>query len=365
MKKTRLIFLFVTILGLVLSSSAAYARDDGPSAPTGINTFEVAPDPQTAGSAVTISINVNITAGGDGNTGFCLYAPETSADFTFPDFVTLSYTAGFPPTKTDKIFSATATDCSPGTSEEAKAYEYNGGDLPTGETTYEGSLSITIPSGATPGTSYTWKLYLGEPGGTPNPLSYNNFEITAVETPDTGLSGRLIDSKTLQPWLYGAEIKVVQISGDNLGIKGSTYASLTDGTWSIEFDSTDNLSLCSGNCSAGNEYAQYQIVIHYKCDLATANGTRTDYQTSTDANCPTTVSGTALNGLPVRYEETVTDSASNGVVNVGDIETSRGPTALTLQSFAARSNASLVYLTVIPLMVVLGAAGVVRNRKNR
>ncbi len=360
MKKLRFVFTFTVLLTLLLSS-AAFAQSPGGD-PAGVNTFNVSPDPAYQGDTVTLTINFNATAGADGQTRFCLYAPATAVG-TFPSSITLSYFSGF--SSTPVTFNTSAATCPGRTGQTGQMYDSGAAGLPTGDTTYDGSATFTISGSATPGL-YDWTLLLEEPGSGVNPLSYVNHEIKATPPPaDTGLSGRLIDSKTLQPWKYGAEIKVIQTSGTNVGLKGSTFVSLADGTWSITFGTTDDLSICGGSCTAGEPYATYQVVVNFTCDLATANGTRPNYATTSDANCPITASGTPLTGLPTNFEVTVTDGASGAIHNMGDIETQRGPTAIRLENFSAQSASQWTLVLAGAGLLALVAAGFVVTRRKR
>jgi len=356
MKKLRLLFTFTVLLTLLLSS-AAFAQSPGGD-PAGINTFNVSPDPATRGDTVTLSINFNATSG-DGQTRFCLYAPTTAVG-TFPSTITLSYFSGF--TTTPVTFSTSAATCPARSGQTGQMYDSGAAGLPVGDTTYDGSATFTISSTATPGT-YDWTLLLEEPGSGVNPLSYIGHQILPAS--DTGISGRLIDSGTLQPWMYGAEIKVIQTSGTNVGLKGSTYVSLADGTWSITFGSTDGLGICGGSCTGGEAYATYQVVVNFTCDLETVNGNRPNYTSSTDANCPTTVSGTPLVGLPTNFEVTVTDGASGGIQALGDIETQRGPTAIQLENFSAQSASQWTLVLTGAGLLALVAAGFAVTRRRR
>ncbi len=355
MKKLRLVFTFTVLLALLLTS-VAFAQSPGGD-PAGVNTFDVSPDPATQGDTVTLSINFNATSG-DGQTRFCLYAPTTAVG-TFPATITLSYFSGF--TSNNVTFSTSATACPTRTGQTGQMYDSGAAGLPVGDTTYEGSATFTISGTATPGT-YDWTLLLEEPGTGVNPLSYVGHQI--LPAADTGLSGRLIDSGTLQPWEYRAEIKVIQTSGTNIGLKGSTYVA-ADGTWSITFGSTDGLNICGGSCTPGEAYATYQVVVNFTCDLETANGTRPNYTTSTDPNCPlTSTSYGALTGLPTNFEVTVTDGASGGVQNMGDIETQRGPTAIQLENFSAQSASQwTLVLTGAGLLALVAAGFAVARRK--
>ncbi|GAB4529684.1 MAG: hypothetical protein Fur0018_16440 [Anaerolineales bacterium] len=345
----------IILLVLMMTAGAALAQSPNPE---GVNTLTVSPDPAYAGDTVTITINFNATAGGDNTTRFCLYAPTTAVG-TFPATITLNYYSGW--IQTPVTFNQDANPCPARTGQTGQMYT-SPATLPPGDTTYDGTASFTISGTATPGY-YNWTLLLEEPGSGVNPLSYTNFQIKPADTPDTAISGRLIDSKTLQPWLYGAEIKIVQVTGDNIGLKGSTYVSLVDGTWSITFGTTDGLNICGGGCTPGNSYAQYQIVVNFTCDLETANGTRPNYTSSTDVSCPMTVGGTPLVGLPTNFEVTVTDGASGGTHNVGDIETHRGPTAIVLEDFSAQSAAPWLLAAGALLALAAGGFAVARRKQ--
>ncbi len=361
MRKIRFAFTFAVLLALLVGS-AAFAQTPGDN-PEGINTFEVSPDPAYAGDTVTLDINFNATAGANGDTAtaFCLYAPDTAVDTpasnSFPASITLSYYSGF--TQYTATFTGASSGCPARSGQTGWMYS-SGTGLPSGDTTYDGSANFNIASSATAGF-YDWTLLLQEPGSGVNPLSYTNFEIKNVGTPDTGLSGRLIDSKTLQPWAYGAEIQVVQVTGDNIGLKGSTYAA-SDGTWSITFATTDDLGLCGGACTTGNEYAVYRVVVNFTCDLQTGNGTRPDYQTSDDGNCPITVGGTDLTGLPINFETEITDAASGSMHNVGDMETGRGPTAIVLEDFSSAQVPWAPMAGAALLLVAAGGLAILRKR---
>jgi hypothetical protein len=293
---------------------------------------------------------------GDGTTNFCLYAPNTAVG-TFPASIDLTYYSGF--SSTTVTFNQIATSCPARSGQTGQMY--NGTSLPNGDTTYEGTASFTINNSATPGT-YSWTLLLEEPGGGTNPFS-TTHQIVGAETPDTGLTGRLVDSKTLQPWLYGAEIEVVQTNGVNVGPKGNTFVDLSDGTWTVDFGgASDDINLCSGSCTDGNEYATYQIRVRFTCNLNTANGTRPNATTSNDVNCPITQGGTDLFGVPSNFEITVTDSASGTRIDIGDIETERGPTAVTLQNIGTQAGAA-PWLAMATLLLLVGTAVVIMRRR--
>ncbi len=360
MKTLRFAFTFALLLTLLAGSTAfAQGSDDDPA---GVNIFEVSPDPAYAGDTVGLDINFNATSG-DGTTAFCLYAPDTAVDpadasNSFPASIVLTYYSGF--SSVDVTFTGSASGCPARSGQTGWAYSASG--LPTGDTTYEGSANFNIYSGAAAGF-YDWTLLLQEPGSGTNPLSYTNHEIK-TGTACTSLSGRLIDSKTLQPWVYGAEIEVIQTSGTKTGLKGSKYASIasgSEGEWSITLGVTDELNL--GSPATGEPNAVYQIKINFTCDLETANGTRPDYQTTTDpTHCPITVNGTSLTGLPTNFEITYTDDGTGGACNAGDIETRRGPTAIVLEDFSAQSSAPWVLGGAAILLLAAGGLALLRRQ---
>jgi LPXTG-motif cell wall-anchored protein len=189
----------------------------------------------------------------------------------------------------------------------------------------------------------------------------------------TGLSGRIIDSKTLEPWSYGAEVWVIQTTGTNVGLKGTTTVA-ADGTWSITFNSTDDLNLCGslGGCSAGNNFATYVVRVSFSCNLETANTNSRSAgppPSSTDPNCPADTdlnsTGPALTGLPQDFERSVTDAFQNIVYDVGDWETGRGPTAVSLQSFNTEGGANAMLPAVVGLLLLAGASFVIIRRRQQ
>jgi hypothetical protein len=176
MKQLRIV-IAMTIIALLFGLTGVVYAENGPES---VNTFSVSPDPQTAGSDVTLSINVDIADGdSDDVTYICIYEPNTNSAVDEPDSFTLTYYSGF--SSNDVIFNETTqpdggVECPSRTGQTSTLYKADTSGslaLPDTETTYDGSTSWPLASGASAG-SYDWTLLLSEPGGTPNPLSYNH-----------------------------------------------------------------------------------------------------------------------------------------------------------------------------------------------
>jgi len=92
MKRFRIVTL-ITLMALLFGLTGVVYAEKGPES---VNTFTVSPDPQTAGSNVTLSINVDI-ADGDSNdiTYLCIYEPDTNAGVDEPNSFVLTYYSGF------------------------------------------------------------------------------------------------------------------------------------------------------------------------------------------------------------------------------------------------------------------------------
>jgi hypothetical protein len=375
MKKA--VVLIVLILSLVFVSGLAYAQDEASNAPTQISTWTLSPNPVAVSGTVTTNIAFAFVSV-DATTRFCIVGPSnaggTDASWygTMPATIPLRLRQGFTSETVNFAKSDGAATCG-----DSRSALYTG--TYTASFNAASAINVTTSTGsvinltaggnvATAGIG-NWEFVLEEPSGVPG-ASVFALQLTSAETPYTGLSGRLIDSKTLQPWGYGAEIQVVQTTGINTGVKGSTSVA-ADGTWQIDFGATDSLNLCpTGGCTPGNNYATYRIFVNYTCNLQTANGTRPAFNSSTDPNCPVNapLSGgfmvmNALVGLPINTEFTVTDAATGNLYDTGDFETERGPTAVTLQNFGLQSNATLLPLIVLSLALMAGATIFVARRR--
>ncbi|GAB4271687.1 MAG: hypothetical protein Kow0080_17370 [Candidatus Promineifilaceae bacterium] len=185
-------------------------------------------------------------------------------------------------------------------------------------------------------------------------------KVSAATTANTGVTGRVVDGKTAQPWVYGAEVVAIQTT-ITPGFLGTTTLA-ADGTFTINYSSsgtpTDDLNMCAsvGGCVAPQNFANVQVLIVFTCDINTSNGTRSNYQTSNDSNCPLDPLGAAtspvLTGLPNNMEVQYTDTFVGTVRNLGDIDTNRGPTAVSLQTITAASTTNWL-LILLPMLFIM------------
>jgi len=380
----------ITLLAILMMSSMANAQDNSPQAPAVISSWSLSPNPAAIDGTLTTDISFTFNST-DTTTRFCITGPSNAGDSDLnwhgimPATIPLTLRQGF---ITESVSFAKAANlaasqavCGPnrnalytGTHTVALATSTN-----TDVTTATGS-SINLTTGGNVASTGigNWVLFLEEgAGGSPNSLAYS-LELQAAQTPITGLSGRLIDSRTLQPWVYGAEIQVVQTTGTNTGLKGSTVVTLgatvpgdpsqSDGQWSITFGTTDDLSLCAGGggCTIGNEFATYQVQVNFTCNLNTTNGTRPAFDSSDDTNCPIQVDSVDMTGVPINFEFTVTDTATGSMVNLGDAETERGPTAVNLLGIDVGQNQAPQAALLVVILFGLAVSGAVvwRRRSN-
>lgn len=202
--------------------------------------------------------------------------------------------------------------------------------------------------------------------------------VQPVAAANTGVMGQIVDGKTAQGWAYGAEILIIQISGATPGLKGSTYLA-ADGTFSVNYPTasntgmTDDLGLCAsmGNCLPVDNFSSLQVLIGFTCDFNTVNGTRPNETTSNDGNCPAdqdlNANPVPLVGLPGNFEVSYTDTFSSVMRDLGDIDTNRGPTAITLKAISAENTTGISPLMISAFaLIVVGLALIIvyRRRQN-
>jgi len=367
MKKVTVFFAVLVVMAFstLMVGSSAYA------APSAVDTFNINPGTVDIGDTATFEGTYSVAVPGTTQAAICFYFEAADEPSWDTNFTALTSAAG--------VSFAKYTGANPcpaaGPYQSIAFYAEDTTNAVFGDTF---SQSVTVPNIATGSKNIIARYYEGsacndsvDPGiGTC--ASAGDFIMSSLTvnpapptpTPDTGLSGTIIDSKTLQPWVHGAEIVVIQTSGVNVGMKANTFVA-ADGTWSVNFGTTDTIELCSG-CTTGNEYATYQVKVNFKCDLQSAadgsgiigEGTRSSITVSDDDNC-----GVPLVGIPVNFEETVTDSASGGVIDVGDWETGRGPTAVSLQNVTADSNTTTAVGIGLVVMMLAGVTFVAVRRR--
>jgi hypothetical protein len=185
--------------------------------------------------------------------------------------------------------------------------------------------------------------------------------VSAATTANTGVTGRVVDGKTAQGWQYGAEVAVIEVG---TGVLGSANLG-NDGSFTVTYG-TDPLGLCSGSCATPSNFAQIYVLINFTCDLNTSNGSRTTTPTlsSTDSNCPVNDTlaggGQPLVGIPNNISLQTIDTGS-GVQNLGDIDTNRGPTAVSLQTITATSTNNWL-LILLPLLSIMAGGWLLVKR---
>jgi hypothetical protein len=203
-----------------------------------------------------------------------------------------------------------------------------------------------------------------------------------VAAANTSITAQIVDGKTAQGWAYGAEIIVVQITGTNVGLKGSARLD-ANGYFTINYPTgtnsgmTDALGLCGtnpgqmGDCTPVNNWSSLQLLISFTCDWE-PTFYRQDYQNSTDGFCPVSVdlngNPVPLVGLPGNFEVSYTDTFSAVPRNLGNIDTNRGPTALELVDFSvtpqSSNNTWLPFVLLIgSVALVSGAVTIIRKRR--
>jgi len=208
------------------------------------------------------------------------------------------------------------------------------------------------------------------------------ISVQPVAAANTSITAQIVDGKTAQGWKYGAEIIVVQITGANVGLKGSTRLD-ANGYFTINYPSgtntgmTDDLGLCGtgagqmGDCTPVSNWSSLQILISFTCDWELPPY-RQNYQNSTDGYCPVLVdldgNPVPLVGLPGNFEVSYTDTFSAVPRNLGNIDTNRGPTALELVDFSvtpqSSNNTWLPFVLLIgSVALVSGAVTVIRKRR--
>jgi hypothetical protein len=183
----------------------------------------------------------------------------------------------------------------------------------------------------------------------------------------SGVSGTVVDGKTNSGWQYGAEVAAYQLNAP-FGPLGSTILA-ANGSFVLTYG-TDTLGICGGPCIGPQHGAQIVLVINFRCDLNTGNGTRPDHTFSDDGNCPVsqTLGGSPvpLEGLPggisYFYFE---DEGLTGLHNAGNLATNTGPTSITLRNFNAGASGGTPVLLVAMVFLLVGGASIIAVRRRR
>lgn len=356
------VLLVMAFLTLMVSSST-YA------APDLVNTFSVSPSPVAIGGTATFQGTYAVTTPGTTQVAICFYFTTADEPSWDTNFTALGSAAGVPFSKY-----AAADPCPVVPSYQSIAFfSTNTTNAGLGDTFTQNVTVPNIPVGVKNAVARYYEGSACDDANAPGTANCNaasnyimaNFTVdpaVPAPTPDTGLSGRIIDSKTLGAWAYGGEIKVQQTTGTNVGLKGTSYIA-NDGTWSVAFNSTDELALCGGSCSAGNENATYVVTVNFKCNLETTVGTRLTTadgtQFAADGHCP--IAG--MTAIPVQFQVTVIDGATGAIFDVGDWETGRGPTAVSLQNVTAGNNTTTAAGIAFVVVMLAGVTFITMRRR--
>jgi hypothetical protein len=180
-----------------------------------------------------------------------------------------------------------------------------------------------------------------------------------VGAANTGVTGRVLDGRTIQGWAYGAEILVLQTTGASIGVKGTATLD-SSGYFTVIYGTTDTLNLCfsMGGCSTADDFSKIVVQISFKCDHETLNtGVRKDKSNSTDPSCPVNedLSGNPvpLYGLPGAMEIEFTDNYNAVTKDLGDIDANSSPTVITLEAISAESTTGISLLMIAAFVLIL------------
>jgi hypothetical protein len=183
----------------------------------------------------------------------------------------------------------------------------------------------------------------------------------------SGVSGTVVDGKTNSGWQYGGEVAAYQLNAP-FGPLGSTTLA-ANGSFALTYDD-DPLGVCGGPCVTAMNGAQIVLVINFRCDLNTVNGTRPNHTFSDDANCP--VSQTLgdnpvpLVGLPGGISYFYFENAGTPGSHVaGNLATNTGPTSITLRNFNAGAGGGTPVLLVAMVFLLVGGASIIAVRRRR
>lgn len=176
----------------------------------------------------------------------------------------------------------------------------------------------------------------------------------------TGISGRVIDSKTLTAWLNGADVWIVNNSQGG-AIIATGALSLVDGSFSLTWG-TDGLNYASVGSlgappSAGD---QVEVIIDFTCGFRAAGNPGVP---APPATCP------PINGTPATIGISIGQNSIPIIYSVGtNLETGTGPTSVQLVDFSvsqpATQNPWLPYVLLVgSVVLVTGAVTILRKRR--
>lgn len=176
----------VLVLALVLAFAGSALANGGIE---GVNSFTITPDSIRVGYSGTVYINANLTSA-DGTTYFCLYISDTLADpiVSIPNSIVLKYKSGF--SFVDATFVKTAQGGGEPTCPVYAAltgYLYKGTGLPTGDKTYSGSFTLTMPNDPSYKGNYKLVFFPEEP--TPGGMEFAEAPFSILGPSAVSLKG--------------------------------------------------------------------------------------------------------------------------------------------------------------------------------
>jgi hypothetical protein len=182
--------------------------------------------------------------------------------------------------------------------------------------------------------------------------------VPAPVTAYSGMSGGVIDSRNLDPWLNGADIWIVNNTQGGAIVATGTL-NTADGTFNLAWGQDDLNYFANGGIpllfppASGD---QVELIIDFSCGYSSIYG-------ANPATCP------PLNGTPTTMSFSITQNAIPIRYNLGtNNETGTGPTSVQLVDFSvsqpAPQNTWLPYVLLIgSVILVSGAVTILRKRR--
>ncbi|HSH03800.1 MAG TPA: hypothetical protein VLL52_14895, partial [Anaerolineae bacterium] len=172
-----------------------------------------------------------------------------------------------------------------------------------------------------------------------------------------GVQGTLIDSIELDPWTFGAEVFVINLSTGQLVANDFIVPGMaSNGVFSLTYGE-DSLGECAnyGGCVAPNNFQTIRVIINFTCDLSETNGSRPTFDSSDDVNCPINNGARNMVALPAPIELDYTE-LNGGIKQLSFVQTSTDPLAVVLRDASANDLSSQPAdsgLVMVLLMAVL------------
>jgi hypothetical protein len=187
----------------------------------------------------------------------------------------------------------------------------------------------------------------------------------------SGVSGTVVDGKTGDPWLYGAEVAAYQLNAP-FGPLGSTILDLSNGSFNLVYN-VDLLGICPpapAGCVPKEANAQIVLVVNFKCDLQSEpthdyGQTRPDASTPALPHCPVDGDLGPLVGLPGGISYFYKEDGGPDPHFAGNLVTNTGPTAIALRSASAGPGGGMPVLLIATVFLLVGGASIIAVRRRR